>query len=79
MTDQAESSPFTLLEVNNSIRTFEPMLCTVHSAHASRRVTLGKLRVGLVHSVEGRPACIDLERREEKIRTTRLKGYTPLR
>lgn len=45
--------PFTLLEVNNPIRTLESMSPAVHSAHTSCRVTLRKFGVGLVHSVEG--------------------------
>ena len=44
--------PFTLLEVDNSIWTLEPVSCAVHGAHASRRITLGELGMGLVHGVE---------------------------
>ena len=52
--------PFTLLQVNNSVWMLEAMLCTVHSTHTSCRITLGKLGVSLVHSMEGRPACVNL-------------------
>lgn len=67
---ERKNLPFTLLEVNDSIWAFEAMPCTVHSTNASRRVTLKKLGVGLVHGVKGQPTCIDLtNRRSEAIMT----------
>ena len=60
--DKMENLPFTLLEVNDPIWTFEAMPCAIHSNDTSCGITLGKLCVGMVHSVEARPASVDLKR-----------------
>lgn len=73
-----EYLPFTLLEIDDPVWTLETMLCTIHSTNTSRGIALGELRMGLVYSVETRPASVDLRRRVSGTELVILV-HTPLR
>ena len=61
MKDKVEKLPFTLLKIDDPVRTLESMSRAIYGTDAGYSIALGELRVGLVDSMEARPTSVDLK------------------
>jgi len=59
--------PFTLLEIDDTVRSLEAMLSAVNTADSGDRVPLRVLGVGLADSIESRSTSVDLIRKDQVI------------
>ena len=59
--------PFTLLEIDDTVRSLEAMPSAVDTADTGDRVPLCILGVGLADGIESRPASVDLIRKDQVI------------
>ena len=57
--------PFTLLEIDDTVRSFEAMPSAVNTADSGDRVPLRILGVGLADGIESRPTSVDLIRKDQ--------------